>query len=217
MPVAASASRAMVKSAGPSISKAAEVRVASHQDDLDRAVLEGELRLLRDHRHAARQRRPVRSREIGAVEQHAARATAAAVPRASAAAWSCRTRSGRECRRSSPPAPPSTRRAAPAARRDGPPDSRRRRQRPAACEPPSVEGPPPPEPSPSRLIRVQSVSDPRSEPDAHPARNARRARGIRADPCSRRRRYCRPPPSARRGSTAGTRRADPRSRGRHST
>ena len=95
VPVDASAARASATSRGPSICERAEVRIASHQDDFEHAVFEGELRLLRHDRHAPRDL-AARQRRRAACRRGARRPAAAfACPRAAATGWSCRIRSGR--------------------------------------------------------------------------------------------------------------------------
>ena len=99
MPVAASASCGDANVVGPFDREDAEVRMAAHQHDLDRAIFERELGLLRHDRDLPRRLAPRQLIERPIAEQHAARGRAAACRSANATAWSCRIRSARECRR----------------------------------------------------------------------------------------------------------------------
>ena len=76
----------------------AEVRIAAHRRHFEHRVLEGELRLLRNHRHAPRHRRARDRAEIDAVERDAPAEGRRARPAAEAAS-SCPSRSDRGCRR----------------------------------------------------------------------------------------------------------------------
>ena len=109
MPVAASASRAIAQVARSLELERAEVRIASHQHDLERRCsrTRGASPAARPP-CAARDRGARHAREVAAVERHAARVAAAARRRAAAAASSCPSRSGRGCRRPRPARPTVT-------------------------------------------------------------------------------------------------------------